>query len=365
MERYTEFFYLQPHGLFYQLKGYTPHHPYADPPPAEIVSNNIVFWQTFEKRQLLDLVAKINPPTPPHNASLVQGFLNTLYFWPEADPESLKAGAYYANVLNDWGVELQKEGRLSAAGKYFAEALLLNPQNAAARINQNYYADLRAHRPYNWLTPAETAANLGVYRDWRHVTQDGLVDDPNFCYMLGSFMSEANLFRPALAQYKRVKELAPDHFETYVGMAGVFLKSHDLTNLISNAAEMMRLSPTNELGMMLKVNGCIELKDFQKAIPLLDQLLSLDASNSVALLNRAIAYRGEGKRDAAQSDFEKVTQITPDAFQAYFSLAEMAEEKTNHAAAITNYELFLDYAPTNAPQIADAKARLEALTKKK
>ena len=361
LEPFTEYFYLQAHGLFYRLNRYTPHHPYADPPSPEIVTNNVVFWRTFEQKQLRQLLARINPPTPPPTASLVDGFLNTLRFWPEADNESIEAGTYYASALNDWGVELQREGNFRAARKFFAQALELNPRNAAASINLKFSRDYLEHRPVQWLAPFETARSLGEYGDWQEVSNDGLVDDPNFCFMLGAFQADSRLLRPAIAQFHRVKELSPDRPDAWLNLANLFLESRDYADALSAADDLAAAFPTNHSAVLLKAEAYMGHHDYQKAIPLYGQSLAFDPTNYLPRLNRGLAHSKLHQLDEARRDFNAVLQLSSNAFPAYYDLAEIAWEETNRPAARTNYQLFLKYAPPNNPEIDEVRARLKEL----
>ena len=57
-------------------------------------------------------------------------------------------------------------------------------------------------------------------------------------------------------------------------------------------------------------------------------------------------------------------QIIPNDYRAYIALADLDERERHPAAAITNYELFLQYAPPNLREIDAVKARVEALKTK-
>jgi len=391
----AEFFYFQPQGVLYQLRRYGVDRAFADPNPPELIQANETFWRTFAARQLPELDRRINPPQPGLTLSLSRRFLNTLRFWPEADRESVIAGTFYASALNDWGVELQKAGRFPEAKTCFDEALELNSLNAAAQINQQFNADYLANRQETMQRPLETAESMNEYRDWRHVVRDGVVDDPNFCYMLGTIMADNHLARPAIAQFQRVRALSPARLDTYVTLARLFATCGDYTNSLLAAGEMLALSPASPDARLLKASAYVGLKDFSRAIPLLDQVLAIspdnqsarllkasadmemkdypgaiqlldqvllaDPNNIRARLNRGAARRQNGQLTAAWRDFSDVIQTATNAFPAYYNLAEIADQQTNPAAAITNYEMFLKYAPPNVREVAQAGARLKAL----
>jgi hypothetical protein len=49
------------------------------------------------------------------------------------------------------------------------------------------------------------------------------------------------------------------------------------------------------------------------------------------------------------------------ALAAYYNLAKMDDQEQHPAAAITNYELFLKYAPPQLNEIPEVEARLKLL----
>lgn len=357
----AEFFYFQPHNLIYQLKPYRADSPFADPTPAGLIQRNTDFWHGFESRRLPQLVEEINPPQPRLTARLSKRFLNTLKFWPEADHDSVIAGGYYSGALNDWGVELQREGKFRAAGQCFAEALELSPQNPAAQINQKFNADYLANREQTIQRPLDTARSLNQYRDWRHVLRSGAVDEPNYCSMLGSFMADNHLLRPAIAQFERVRQLSPNRLDTDVGLGLLFFKCGAFSNVLASAEAILAIDPANQNGLYLEAAAYFGLKRYSEAIPLLTGQIAQDPANSQLRLDRGVAYRRESQPEKARADFNFVILNSTNAYSAYYNLAEMADQETNRAAAVTNYELFLKYAPSSLGDITNAEARLRAL----
>jgi tetratricopeptide (TPR) repeat protein len=360
MDFTAEFFYFLPHGLLYQLQPYPLYSAFAGPAPAGLGPENEAYWRTFEQQQLAGLVRRANPPRPPPSPGWWPALRYALLA-PEPDPAAQIVATEYAGALNDWGVELQRAGNFPAAGRCFAEALQLNPACPPARINQAFNADYQANRAETVARPLETARRMNEYRDWRHVVWAGAVDEPNFCYMLGAFMADHHLYRPAIAQFERVKELSPARLDTYISLAGLFVQCNDLTNGLNAANAILALSPTNRDGLLLKAGAYLKRKIYPPAIPLLTQVLALDPTNQLVRLNRADAYCNLGQFAAARRDYQALIQAAPDAYPAYYALAKMADQEQNSAAAVTHYESFLKYAPPDRPEIPGIIARLKTL----
>ena len=357
----AEMYYFQPQGLLYRVNHYPADAAFAPVLPPETVRENETFWQNFRNVPFTNLVRRINPPQRLPASGLLKRFVNTLRFWPEADRDSTIAGVYYAGALNDWGVELQKSGQLQAAGQCFADALELNPRNAPAQINLDFNADYQANREITIQKPLDTVQSMNKYRDWRYVVEQGAVDEPNFCYMLGAIMADNRLFRPAIAQFERVKKLSPANVDTSVSLARLFVECHDITNALAASDDVLALSPTNETGLFFKSNSQIQMGNYKEAIPLLNEILAQNPTNYLARLNRGIALRCSYLFDAARRDYQAVVQANDKTFPAYYDLAQMDDTENKVASAIANYELFLKYAPPNVQEVAIAQARLKAL----
>ena len=361
-EALAELYYFQPQNLIYHLKPYPTDSPFAPPLPRALIEENQNFWERFRAQQFTNLVRQTDPPQRAPVSGLVKRFLSTLRFRPEIDARALVAGSYYAGALNDWGVTLQQEGQYAAAGRCFTEALQLNPLNAPAQLNQKFNDDYQAGRPTPVQPPLETAEGLNQFRDLHHVLREGAVDEPNYCFLLGTLMTRNQLYRPAIAQFERVKALAPARLETYTALTAVFAACRDFTNALTEANTLLARSPTNTMGLVLKASAQIQLERYSEAIPLLDQVLSQEPTNQMALLNRAQAWNNLGQFPMARRDYQTLLQINPDDFRVYFALAGMDERAQQTASAITNYQLFLKYAPPGVREIDGVKARLKALT---
>lgn len=360
----AEFYYFQPQGLVYHLQPYPVNMAFAPPPSPSRLQGNELFWQQFLTTQFTNLIRHTNPPETPPVSGLLKRFLNTFRTRNEIDPHALLAGAYYACALNDWGVELQKSGRLAAAGDAFADALQLNPRNAAALLNQQFNDDYQAGREITEQAPLETAQSLSQYRDLQHVLRDGAVDEPNICFLLATVLSQSQLYRPAIAQLERVKALDPDRLDTYASLASLFTSCRDYTNGLAAANELLARSPTNTVGMVLKAGADIQLQYYSQAITLLDQAVTLEPTNQLALLNRGEAWSALGQYPTARRDFETMLQITPNDYRAYIALADLEERQHHLDAALTNYELFLQYAPAAMRDNAPIQARIKVLKAK-
>jgi tetratricopeptide (TPR) repeat protein len=79
------------------------------------------------------------------------------------------------------------------------------------------------------------------------------------------------------------------------------------------------------------------------------------------LLRRAIANLRTGRLEEAQHDYEAVQKVAPKMFQIFYGLGEIAWQKHETNAAISNYQSYLANSPENTNEINTVKARLKEL----
>jgi tetratricopeptide (TPR) repeat protein len=357
----AEVFYYEAQGLVYHLQSYAPNQIFAPAMASNRLVDNQAYWRHFRTETFTNLVRQVNPPAAPPVSGLLKRFLNTFHARPETDVNALRAAIYYGAALNDWGVELQKTGQFAAARDCFTDALQLSPQNAAAQINQQFNQDHQAGRAIASQSPLETLEGLNQYRDLQHVLRDGAVDEPNFDFLLATVQAQNQLIRPAIAQFERVKALAPERLDADEGLFTEFAACHDFTNALAAANDFLARSPTNTAVMVLKATYQIQLKSYSQAITLLDEVITQEPTNEAARFNRGRAWTELGQLPTARQDFQTILQITPNDFRAYLALADLDDREHHPADAITHYESFLLYAPTNIAEIEAVKKRVQVL----
>jgi tetratricopeptide (TPR) repeat protein len=349
-------FCAQPAGLIYQLKPWPPDSPTLPPPPSVAASEP--FWRKFENQDYAGLATPMAGPPTAASASL---WRRTMHFHPELDHLNTLAGNLYATALNNWGVELQQRGRFREAGQCFDQARQLDANNSAAQINGQFNVDYLAGRPPVLRTAQEEETSLTEYRDWKHVAQTGLVDEPNFCNLMGQIYANAGWYRPAIAQFERFKQFFPADAITAQNLAVAYFDAKDYASARHEAGQVLQAESTNATALFIQGISCVEMNAYVQAIPPLTALVNLHTNTDAARLNRAVCYLKTGQTDAARADYEWVTQTHPDAYPAYFNLAELADESQDIKDSIKYYQLYLKYAPGNQPQVTLAEARLKAL----
>src|ERR1035437_3388134 len=105
---------------------------------------------------------------------------------PVPAPQSRLLGRLYSISLDNWGVELQRSGRLPEARHRFEQALALNTNNWVATINLQCNTNLQAG---NKLSLAGLEEMAGRFKDMQQIALGmnscGPFDEPVLCFLLG------------------------------------------------------------------------------------------------------------------------------------------------------------------------------------
>jgi len=350
---YFEFFYAIPHGLAFELKKYDPKQ--ISPPPLTdaLITENDKFWKTARSTALPPLFAAIVPPPSSTNFVFRNYFMDELHLKAEPNITADYLGALYAQVLDNWGVELQKANRLDEANQYFTEAQQLSPNNVVVAINDHVNQTLRAGRKPTIESTKfiEDRFGGGSFSSWLQVmSQNGPFDDPTFCFVEARLFADGGLIRQPILLLTRVNELAPENFDARlllarlylhvklpenalklvseirsgshvadfsstnqtdllaVESAGLFLqnKTSDAEHLISTA---LRENPDNAYLLNSLLHVSMDFENYADALIAADRLLRINPDDTGMLINKGYLHMQMGDLDAAILAFSHVLTL--------------------------------------------------------
>ena len=235
------------------------------------------------------------------------------------------------------------------AAREFGRVKTLAPDNLMARLflAQIYLLSGLADKSLAEIAEVHSnAENLGLNRT-------------NAVQLL-SIETSANLALTNLAGADAVVQKAlkqyPDDQPMLSAAAGAFMRYRQFTNALPLIDQQLKLVPDDVTALINRGFSYIQLKDYDKAIPPLTRALDLESTNVLARLDRAIAHLGAEKYDEAQADYEVLQKLAPGSFVVQYGLGEVAFQKKDTNAALRYFQLYLNDAPTNAP---DLKAEVE------
>jgi tetratricopeptide (TPR) repeat protein len=143
--------------------------------------------------------------------------------------------------------------------------------------------------------------------------------------------------------------------------AQLFVAKGLYTNALAIIHSRLRDLPDDPAWLFSESYVYLQLKDYNRAIPVLNRILSLQADNNTALFNRAIAYLGAGKLDEARADYEKLGRTFTNSFRISYGLGEIAWRKRETNNAVKYYRLYLANANTNTDEARNIMERLRQL----
>ncbi len=219
---FFEVFHQQPVGLVYEMKR-LPARSFTPPLlTATMIAQNEKFWDELTPRmELLSRLAE--PATSPVEklaprclflGAVLPGQINLLRQW-------------YSLALDDWGAQLQRNGRLAAAQKRFTQALQLNTNNLAAQLNLLGNANLQAGTPMSLENASRLAEEIGTMSNLKLMLSIwGPMDEPSACYLLGFAYQQAGMPVQAIEQFDRAHALAPDALASEFALAELYARYH-------------------------------------------------------------------------------------------------------------------------------------------
>lgn len=379
---YFEFLYPEPHGAAYRLAQYPTNAIAAPPLPAGLLEENLQFWRELAADELPALLQAIERPTNKSRTNLLDRLLTRARVQPGANVEARYVAALYSRSANSWGVELQRLGRIPEAGEMFALAEQLNPMNVVARVNAEFNRNLAAGSRAAIQITQSIEDQFGVYRNWDQVIgENGLFDEPTFCYEQGRAFAQQSLYRQALQQFERTRTLSPDDLLSRLWLANIYLvtRLHDqvlaVVDEVKSGGHRFDLTDTNRTDLLsLEAFARFGRGEPQVAHQLLQSAVSRNPSNDYLLAVCAQVYLRTGDYTNAVKLFDRQLRLQPNNTDAMMNKGYACLQQGDFAGAVPVLTRLLDIQTTNhfalfnralahlqSGQFADARADYERL----
>ena len=239
-------------------------------------------------------------------------------------PDLALLGTWYSRTLNFFGVELQKVNRLQEAGAWFDMAVKLNPQNVAALINKQFNESLGKDRSKALDFGNEVKDLVKQYANWGDLlVVNGPIDEPSFCFELGTQFAQGGNYHQAAAEFLRVQVWEPNNLLNQISLARAYHFGSAPDNALKTI-EVIEKSPSApnlqkeqflELAR-IKALAKYSLKDFPGAeMTLLDSEARYPRDSTV--LNSLFdLYYHHGDTKKALATVEKLLSHAPDNIEA-------------------------------------------------
>jgi tetratricopeptide (TPR) repeat protein len=353
---FFEAFYLEPRKLVHVLKQYPVGAITPPPLAAEVITAQGAYWASLQNSVLKDLKAELDGVTEELKARL------------ETTPGYV--GICYSRALDHWGVELQKAGRFDEAAPMFAEALALNPNNAAALINISANALWRKEKRRLPKMTEQEEQKLGLYQG--NVTYlfnaCGPIDEPTFLTELANNFTQNTLYRQAQQMLMRGLDYVPDDVALRLSLANVHVLAQQPDIALSHIKEM-RERPgwtQKELPVQIEVSrleasALLVKNEFAAAERLLKSLVQAHSNEPSAYYALSQLYsshsarlrdQGEPMPAAVQSTnaldvIEALLQKQPTNTVAWFTCGNLAFYTGNYDRSIEAFSKVLQQTRQN------------------
>lgn len=335
---------------------------------------------------------------------LVKGSMTTAQFVEYVKHNML--GSNPAELFYNYALDLHKQNKLADAISMYNETLKLNPQNAEVYINLAIAQNQAGNTDAALMTLNNASIkfpNNGQIKDALKSVNEDLM---NTKLSNAAAFYDKKDYKSAIAEYAKI---TPATVDSILGIASCYQALGDNSNAIIYYQKALQLKPTdsdiayyiavlysenedwaNAKAYLTKslainknnqkaaefmqtvteqinaatLNKAIALFDEEKydeALPIFNQILASDSSNSYAYYYRGMIYDAKENRNEAINDFKKAYELNKEFEIANYMIASDYDALQNTKEALKYYKI---YASSNAPDDEYkeyAKARAEEL----
>ncbi len=168
----------------------------------------------------------------------------------------------------------------------------------------------------------------------------------------------------ALAMYREVLKLDPDHFDARLNMSSIYLQTDQFTQAYALAAELHRRAPTHLQAILNLAIAQIGCGRAAEALPLLDQAAALPQAPLYTIyFHQGVALRQMGRTEAAIDWYRKAESLNPGDPRLLFNLALAFDQNQSYGQAVAYYSKYLNAAgkQMDAAGRAQVQARVRTL----
>lgn len=214
---FFERFRLEPSGTVYEMMPRGKDLVDTSPMPSAAIDAGEQFWTSVWDRDLAQLAQ------PAGRRSGFQARMALYGLVPAPRSQDRVMANWCSMLLDDWGVRLQRSGRLSEARVRLVEALRLNTNNVSARFTLLTNTNLQTGVKMTLVEVRKAAAELGnLDRLSVIIGSGGPFDDPTAGFLLGSSYLDHSYLVQAAEQFERVHALIPGDLAPELALAQVY-----------------------------------------------------------------------------------------------------------------------------------------------
>jgi len=149
-------------------------------------------------------------------------------------------------------------------------------------------------------------------------------------------------YQKAESSFKTAIVISPDRMEAYKKLALTYLDLGENQKASRIYSRLLEVNP-NDVGILASAaNLHYSQKDFDKAIPLLHQILTIDPDHPDALANLALSYDAVGETQKAETAYENAIKANPQDKDLIFLYGAHFYKQEDYQRAIQVFTQILD-----------------------
>jgi tetratricopeptide (TPR) repeat protein len=138
----------------------------------------------------------------------------------------------------------------------------------------------------------------------------------------------------ALIAFQSAVECDPKLVDAHLALAEAYGVRGNQTQSLNSLERVLRLEPKNAVALRHASTLYLRNELNDKAIPLLEKLVEVDAGDVQAHVDLAVAYAATGNRPAAERQYREVLRLKPDSASAFTGLGNLALKAGEDEAGI-------------------------------
>lgn len=228
---------------------------------------------------------------------------------------------------------------------------------------------------------ADSLMNNNLYAQALSVLESS--NQENLYVILG--MARANYFlnnkQKSLELLNKAMSLYPENPDVYYYFAFIFYKENDTDSARKYISKALKINPNHSYSLTLtdavnkkeadkylnQINSAIEAQNYNDAMRLVNEAISIDGKNSALFFNKGVIYIAMNNYAAATAPLYKSIELDKKNIQAYYYLGVAFDNLSESKNALEYYKKYVENLPDDeygeSERLNYAKVRIEKLSR--